>query len=598
MLNSITKVGVLFTLFAFTFLQAQSVRETLPIITVTGEEVGSVDAKVIQTTLNHKFEPVESFGQTFDIHNITNVATGYDFQSNGCSQEVWYDINNDLLHSIFTWSNETSAWTDRTTKYFFSGDQGVSWIELGNVPTDGARSGFPAISGLSTGAAVIVNHSAEGGTPTRAKIFMDNSPGEFNLTVIDPGSIASGDPIWPRVTVDLNDNVHIIASENSTTTEFSYHTRIISGVLDTPYVAYTGDVAEAYSMAVSTDGKIGHAYKGDDFNNEADIFYRESTDNGTTWSTPLKIYDGGPSISDTAFGVIRGPNCNFNGEEPVVVFEDARQQYAASTFSPSEPNHVYFWSPNVNGGDPMVIADSSNTPWALNLGTNDVLVPFCRPVIGRTQSDNGYLFVAFMASTDNIFPSPDTTSYFAGYFLWSADGGNNWSAPVKMTPEGVTADGEPLLDWRYPSIAPVNPVSGGVITVHMTMQGDTIPGSNTNALGMPVAVSAQYYHISTNVMVVVVDDDVVAPTEFLLVQNYPNPFNPSTKITYSLAAQGPVSLKVYDILGNEIATLVNTTQAIGVHEVDFNATNLASGLYFYTLKAGSFTSTKKMVLLK
>ena len=85
MLKNITKFGVLIALFAFTFLQAQSVRETLPIITVTGEEIGSVNAQVIETTLNHKFGPVESGGQTFDIHNITDVATGYDFQSNGCS---------------------------------------------------------------------------------------------------------------------------------------------------------------------------------------------------------------------------------------------------------------------------------------------------------------------------------------------------------------------------------------------------------------------------------------------------------------------------------------------------------------------------------
>ena len=594
MLNNFTKIVIIITLFGFTFLQAQSLRDQVkPIITVTGEEVGSVDAKVIQTTLNHKFEPVESFGQTFDIHNITNVATGYDFQSNGCSQEVWYDINNDLLHSIFTWSNETSAWTDRTTKYFFSGDQGLSWIELGNVPTDGARAGFPAISGLSTGAAVIVNHSAEGGTPTRTKIFVDNSAGEFNLTTIDPGSLPMDVPVWPRVTVDLNDDIHLISSDVR-----AFYTRIIGGVLDTPYIAYDGDAAEGYSMAVSSGGKIGHAYKGADLTNEADVFYRESTDNGTTWSVPLKIYDATPETNDTSFGVIRGPNCNFNGEEPVVVFEDAWQQFSGSTFSPSVPNSVYFWSPPVNGGVAMIIADSSNTPWALNLGTNDVLVPFCRPVIGRTELDNGQLFVAFMASTDNVFPSPDTTSYFAGYFLWSNDGGNTWTTPLKMTPEGSIADGAPLLDWRYPSIAPVNPVNGGVITVHMVMQGDTIPGSNTNAMGMPVAVSAQYYHISTEFMVVGVDDDISVPTEFSLAQNYPNPFNPSTSIKYSLAEQSPVSLKVYDILGNEVVALVNTTQGVGVHEVNFNASSLASGLYFYSLKAGSFTSTKKMMLLK
>jgi hypothetical protein len=165
-----------------------------------------------------------------------------------------------------------------------------------------------------------------------------------------------------------------------------------------------------------------------------------------------------------------------------------------------------------------------------------------------------------------------------------------------MTPDGSAS---PLLDWRYPSIAPVLPVAeDATITVHMVMQGDTIPGSNTNAAGMPVAVSAQYYHISTDILIVGVDDDISAPLEFTLVQNYPNPFNPSTSIKYSLAAQSLVSLKVYDILGSEVATLVNTVQGTGAYEVNFNASNLASGLYFYTLKAGNFTSTKKMMLLK
>jgi hypothetical protein len=244
----------------------------------------------------------------------------------------------------------------------------------------------------------------------------------------------------------------------------------------------------------------------------------------------------------------------------------------------------------------MVIADSNNTPWALNLGTPDVLLPFSRPVIARTAADNGYLFVAFMASTENVYPSADTTSYFAGYFLMSTDGGNTWTTPEKMTPDGSAS---PLLDWRYPSIAPVLPVAeDATITVHMVMQGDTIPGSNTNAAGMPVAVSAQYYHISTDILIVGVDDDISAPLEFTLVQNYPNPFNPSTSIKYSLAAQSLVSLKVYDILGSEVATLVNTVQGTGAYEVNFSASNLASGLYFYTLKAGNFTSTKKMMLLK
>jgi hypothetical protein len=93
------------------------------------------------------------------------------------------------------------------------------------------------------------------------------------------------------------------------------------------------------------------------------------------------------------------------------------------------------------------------------------------------------------------------------------------------------------------------------------------------------------------------------PKEFSLEQNYPNPFNPSTKIKFTIPSvetgQVPsVLLKVYDVLGNEIATLVNEEKPEGNYEVEFDAAGLPSGIYFYRLNAGEYSSTKKMVLLK
>ena len=87
-------------------------------------------------------------------------------------------------------------------------------------------------------------------------------------------------------------------------------------------------------------------------------------------------------------------------------------------------------------------------------------------------------------------------------------------------------------------------------------------------------------------------------SEFNVSQNYPNPFNPSTKIKYSLNQYGYVSLKVYDVLGKEVATLVNEDKSVGNYEVSFNASNLASGIYYYQFRAGEFVETKKMILLK
>ena len=88
------------------------------------------------------------------------------------------------------------------------------------------------------------------------------------------------------------------------------------------------------------------------------------------------------------------------------------------------------------------------------------------------------------------------------------------------------------------------------------------------------------------------------PGEFHLEQNYPNPFNPTTNISYQLPINNSVSLKIYDVLGREVKSLVNERQIAGTHSVTLNAGNLPSGVYFYRLQAGSFTETKKLVLVK
>ncbi|MFA6599154.1 MAG: M1 family aminopeptidase [Ignavibacteriaceae bacterium] len=95
-----------------------------------------------------------------------------------------------------------------------------------------------------------------------------------------------------------------------------------------------------------------------------------------------------------------------------------------------------------------------------------------------------------------------------------------------------------------------------------------------------------------------IEDEKVELDKFELYQNYPNPFNPETVIRYQVPTKGFVSLKVFDVLGKEVAILVNEENTAGTHQVVFNGSNLSSGIYFYTLNAGNFSSGKKLLLLK
>lgn len=93
-------------------------------------------------------------------------------------------------------------------------------------------------------------------------------------------------------------------------------------------------------------------------------------------------------------------------------------------------------------------------------------------------------------------------------------------------------------------------------------------------------------------------EETMVPVEFNLNQNYPNPFNPATKISFSLPKEGFTKLTVYDLLGNQVTTLVKEKLNAGMHSVNFDATNLPSGVYLYALSSGSHSSTKKMILIK
>ena len=106
----------------------------------------------------------------------------------------------------------------------------------------------------------------------------------------------------------------------------------------------------------------------------------------------------------------------------------------------------------------------------------------------------------------------------------------------------------------------------------------------------------QLFGIGSSTIVEVKDN--YKPNTFHLFQNYPNPFNPSTTIRYEIPKENNVTIKIFDVLGREVETLLNTYQKAGQHEMNWNAKNFSSGIYFYQIRAGEFVSTKKMLLIK
>ena len=171
------------------------------------------------------------------------------------------------------------------------------------------------------------------------------------------------------------------------------------------------------------------------------------------------------------------------------------------------------------------------------------------------------------------------------------------NAKLKLTCDDPWIASISQSDYALPNIAP-NSGSGISTWITISVIDSLFPGY----FNFKVKVASDgwmYWADSTKLIITgIAADHNEIPTEFSLAQNYPNPFNPSTKISWQLPVGSLATLKIYDILGREVATLVNEYRQAGKYETEFNAETLPSGVYFYQLKAGKYLNTKKMILLK
>jgi photosystem II stability/assembly factor-like uncharacterized protein len=186
-------------------------------------------------------------------------------------------------------------------------------------------------------------------------------------------------------------------------------------------------------------------------------------------------------------------------------------------------------------------------------------------------TNNGLTWIRQLLETTNILQSiyfvNSTTGYCAGWngiILKTTNSGVNWIQQAPVSNNNLYSVFFTNSNTGY--------ATGDRGTIIKTIDGGSVISVN---------------QISSSI-----------PDKFYLYQNYPNPFNPGTVIRYSINENRFISLKVYNILGNEIATLVNEKQDAGIYEVQWNGSNYSSGVYYYRIEADGFTETKKMLLLK
>jgi hypothetical protein len=514
----------------------------------------------------------------------TTLSGFYDYQSNGGSlQHIRVNPANGNIHVIYMLAEDSTAGglsASRRTAYAFSSNGGVSWNNFNNVRVPARLSGFPTIDllrGVNAGLPVIANHSTI--TGTQSTIFVDSPEGSgaFSELNAPPTLPVTQQPIWPYVAGASDGSVTMMATQNITgaTSGVAHQNRMPAdfsgwGAWDT----WTGDVQGGgrYPTHANGTGRVGILLNTSNGTAVLGNRWRESTDNGVTWTAPVNLYGQRVVGTDTFYSYVHA-DFVYNGDTPLYVFSEFKINQGFVDYP-----QIVFWS-QATGFRVAVPYDSTKYFWD-PINQRFHRDPLGWPSIGLSGNTIVVAYQGFQADTDSR-----GYHYSDLWYVTSTNGGNSWSAPVRIT-------NTPQLDERYPSVSKWN--APGQFNMTWSQKSKSglyaFPGDADT-----VRASQMFLRVTLSD---VGDREGAVPQTFRLSQNYPNPFNPATKIDYTVAKAGRVSIKVYNTLGQEVATVVNEELAPGHYQATFDGANLPSGVYVYTMRAGGYVESRKMMLLR
>ena len=545
------------------------------------------------------------------------VTTDYDYFSNSVIRDqITFDQTNNVVHlaNMIRPGLVTPAAREVVHTFGLSG----SWT---NQSVTGAQSGWPHIDQSLTGSALgtvgIALH-----VPNQLAIW-DDGTGYIVSTFApssDPSLQFSGENIFLATSGDrIQFQFYSTADFGVTFTNWDsiggYHPTPIwwkanggvevgmSKSANEDHVVYFGtNQGNTLGAGGSSTAHVFNGYARD----SADVFWAiHSTDGGTNWSPKTFAWDGDVTML---------PSYHTPNYAPL--FENFAQVDMAVSNAGVLHAVANGYGVVLNATLDTVIADSYPVLyWNSNADTwvsisdeaidtiQGIIDYFPTNCLGQSYpsisvSENGQVVYALwtgpqLDATGGLDTASNggTAMYFWRdlYHAFSTNGGTTWNYG------GTFPDMSSTLSETYGHAAQLlEQVDATTYRAHIVYIADQTTGVGP------------FDGILTDNDIVYATFDITAASlgdeqfvnSFELGQNYPNPFNPSTKIDYTISERSAVTLKVYDVLGNEVASLVNATQEAGKHTVNFDASKLSSGLYIYTLSAGNFTSSKKMMLLK